>query len=60
MVQIEAWHRRHALNLTAQLPDKIEDARLVLQAMQELVETFLSDPPAPELRVANVVSLMPA
>ena len=37
------WHRRHALMLAGQLPENIKDAELVLQAVQELMETFLKD-----------------
>ena len=37
------WHRRHALMLATQLPDDIADARLVLEAANELVETFLTE-----------------
>jgi hypothetical protein len=36
-----AWHRRQALMLASQLPEKTEDARMVLQALEELLETFL-------------------
>ena len=37
------WHRRQALVLASQLPDKQSDALLVLQAAAELVEKFLPD-----------------
>jgi len=36
------WHRRQALMLAGQLPENIDDARLVLKALEELVETFLA------------------
>jgi hypothetical protein len=42
MPKIEPWHRRHALQLASQLPEKIEDARLVIKATQELLEDFLA------------------
>lgn len=35
------WHRRHAIMLASQLPEDRADAELVLQAVQELMETFL-------------------
>jgi hypothetical protein len=38
---MEAWHKRHALQLASQLPDKVEDANLVIQALQDLVSTWL-------------------
>lgn len=40
------WHRRHALMLAGQLPENIEDAELILQAAQELVQKFLKAEPA--------------
>ncbi|KRR22279.1 hypothetical protein CQ13_29770 [Bradyrhizobium retamae] len=39
---METWHRRHAVILASQLPDNIEDARLVLDAVREVVEGFLA------------------
>lgn len=35
------WHRRQAIVLASQLPDDPTDAILVLQALTELVDTFL-------------------
>jgi hypothetical protein len=32
MVQEEVWHRRHAIHIAAQLPEKPEDALIVLRA----------------------------
>lgn len=42
------WHRRHAMMLAGQLPENLADAELVLQAVQELMETFLTKVPAEE------------
>lgn len=50
-----AWHRRHALNIAGQLPENVADARLVLQAVEELVEGFLNQAPDDERRAANVL-----
>lgn len=52
-----AWHRRHALAIAGQLPENIDDARLVLEAMQEIVEIFLSQgqEPEQERRATNVL-----
>ena len=36
-----AWHKRQAMMLASQLPENAADARLVLEAMAELVETFI-------------------
>ena len=38
----QPWHRRHALTLASQLPENVADARLILYAVTELVEGFLS------------------
>ncbi len=58
MKLMETWHRRQALILVAQLPEPIEDAKLVLQAMQDLVDNYLIEVPAPP-RLTNVLPLMP-
>lgn len=56
MAKIETWHRRQAIVLASQLPEDTTDAKMVLEAVQELVETFLVREPAAPLP-ANVVSL---
>lgn len=38
MMREEAWHRRHAIELAAQLPDGKEDALPVFQVLKRLVE----------------------
>lgn len=51
-----AWHRRHALTLASQLPDNVADARLVLEAVSEIVEEFLIKSEIVEpVRAKNVV-----
>jgi hypothetical protein len=35
------WHRRHALQIAAQLPDDPKDALIVLDHARRLVEEFL-------------------
>lgn len=37
-----AWHLKMAMVLAGQLPDNPDDARLVLQAVEDLLENFLS------------------
>lgn len=37
-----AWHLKTAMVLAGQLPDNPDDARIVLHAMQNLLENFLS------------------
>lgn len=39
----EAWHRRHAIQIAAALPDNVQDALLVLRLAHELVEQFLGE-----------------
>lgn len=36
------WHRRHAMIIAGQLPENPADAELVIQAVQELMQTFLN------------------
>jgi hypothetical protein len=45
----QSWHRRHAIQLAAQLPDNIDDARAVIRYLTELLEDFLcrDESPAP-------------
>ena len=51
-----AWHRRHAIQIAAALPDTVEDALLVLELARQLVEGFLSGSPQPEATKAPVVT----
>lgn len=39
---VEAWHRRQAIQVVAQLPEGTQDAMVVLALARELVEGFLS------------------
>lgn len=49
------WHRRQALMLASQLPENHADAELVVQAVRELLDTFLAthqgDAPGPASNV---------
>ena len=38
--KIEAWHRRHAIQVAASLPDTTEDALLVLELAKQLVDSL--------------------
>ena len=40
----QGWHRRHAIQLAASLPENIDDARIVLRLAQELLDGFLAKP----------------
>ena len=44
------WHRRHAIQIAAQLPEEPADALLVLDLARELVEKFLVVQTAPQGR----------
>jgi hypothetical protein len=48
MNHAEAWHRRHAIQIAAALPETPEDALMVLELARELVERFLYAPERPE------------
>lgn len=51
-----AWHRRQAMLLASQLPDNHADAKLVMQAVTELLDTFMAKAPADEAeRASNVL-----
>lgn len=39
------WHKRHAMMIAGQLPENLADARLVVEAVTELLETFLATAP---------------
>ena len=46
--QEEAWHRRHAIQVAASLPDQPDDALIVLRLATRLVVDFLAeDEPGP-------------
>lgn len=52
----QAWHRRQALLIGAQLPENPADARLVLEALSELLDTFMAEVPIKEHpRAKNVL-----
>lgn len=40
-----SWHRRHAMMLASQLPENPADAELVMEAMVELLHTFMAKAP---------------
>lgn len=47
-MKTEAWHRRQAIQIAAQLPENGEDALIVLGLARELVDAFLYPPQRPE------------
>jgi hypothetical protein len=52
-----AWQRRHAVQIVAQLPEKTDDALAVLELARELVEGFLAGP-GYRLRVVTAGDVM--
>lgn len=44
MTKIEGWHRRHAVMLAGQLPEKDEDARIIIHLTMQLLTDFLAQP----------------
>ncbi|MGF6308872.1 hypothetical protein ABIB82_002509 [Bradyrhizobium sp. i1.8.4] len=57
MAQEESWHRRQAVMLAAQLPEKTDDALTVLRLATQLVTNFLSVDEPPK-KSAPVVTLI--
>jgi hypothetical protein len=53
----ENWHRRHAVQIVAALPEETEDALAVLRLATQLVTGFLSEADRPERPIATVVSI---
>ncbi len=45
---VEAWQRRHAIQIAAALPENREDALAVLELARDLVESFLYAPLRPD------------
>lgn len=39
----DAWHRRHAIQIAAALPEDPDDALIVLELARQLVAGFLQD-----------------
>jgi hypothetical protein len=57
MLKVEPWHRRHALQIACQLPEKHDDAMAVLCAAMDLVKDFLAEP-TPDQKPAPVIQLV--
>lgn len=55
-----AWHKRQAMLLASQLPEKNLDARMILQVMQELVENYLGDDELENIRSRPTLLPFPA
>jgi hypothetical protein len=50
------WHLKQAMSLAGQLPDNQDDARIILEQMGVLLETYLSkSEPSEPLRASNVL-----
>jgi hypothetical protein len=55
-MKIEPWHRRLAVQLASQLPDQIEDGRIILRLTTELLEDFLNEPETTK-KLAPVITI---
>jgi hypothetical protein len=44
----ENWHRRHALQLAAMLPDNASDANAIIRELQNLVDSWLHPAAIPQ------------
>ena len=44
MAKTEGWHRRHAVMLAGQLPEKAEDSLIILRLATQIVTDFLAEP----------------
>jgi hypothetical protein len=52
----QTWHLKQAMSLAGQLPDNQEDARIILEQMSVLLETYLSQSgPSEPLRASNIL-----
>lgn len=49
----EPWHRRHAIQIAAALPEDVGDAMIVLELARQLVERFLAQPQRPGLSLLD-------
>ncbi len=56
MTKIEQWHRRHAIQMAAALPDGVDDSLIILRLAQEIVTGFLADPEA-KPKMATIVPM---
>jgi hypothetical protein len=53
MGKAEQWHKRHALNVVAQLPENVSDALQILECAKELVENFLIEAERPPIAASG-------
>ena len=51
------WHRRHAVMLASQFPEKTEDGMIILRLATQLVTDFLADPEPPRKPAPTVVRI---
>lgn len=52
----QTWHLKQAMSLAGQLPDNQDDARIILEQMGVLLETYLSKSgPSETLRASNIL-----
>lgn len=44
MAKEEPWRRRHAIHIVSELPNRDQDALIVLRLAKQLVTDFLAEP----------------
>jgi hypothetical protein len=60
MTKEEGWHRRHAIQIACQLPEKTEDSLIILRLAMILVRGFLSEvEDKPAKASATVLRIVP-
>jgi hypothetical protein len=50
----DSWHRRHAIQIVAALPEDADDAIVVLDLARQLVNGFLREDQRPEVALERV------
>lgn len=53
------WHRRQAMVIAGQLPENQEDAQLIMECVQELVENYLSKSAGEPARKTGTSNVLP-
>lgn len=55
----DGWRKRLAVQLAAQLPEKPEDARVVIEYLSEILRDFIAKP-RPGLRLVEADQIAPS
>lgn len=55
MKRAETWHRRQALMLASQLPEDVDDAKLIVEEVAELLNSYIVKKPSAVVQASNVL-----